>query len=75
MKTSSEDYIVAVIADALMESIRLKEKERQRKENLSRDEAFWESVGDRFEIAMEIIRRNPELFEEYCNTCLRRDII
>lgn len=75
MGTSTNDYIVAVIADALMESIRLKEKERQRKENLNRDEAFWESVGDRFEIAMEIIKRNPELFEEYCNTCLRRDVI
>lgn len=75
MNINNEDYIIAVVADALMESIRLKEKERQRKENLGRDEAFWESVGDRFEIAMEIIRRNPELFEEYCDTCLRRDII
>lgn len=74
MESSSEDYIVAVVADALMESVRLKEKERRRKEELTKEEAARESLEDRFEVAMEIIKRDPELLEEYNNICLRRDL-
>ena len=69
-----QNYIVSVIASALTESIEIKKAERKRQESLNKTQQEQESLERRFDAALSIIKKHPDLLEQYMEICEAKDL-
>lgn len=69
-----QDYIVSIMANALAESVEIKKADQRRRDGLPKDKQEQESLERRFDAALEVIKKRPEMLEEYLEICERKDL-
>ena len=69
-----QDYFISIIANALTDSIELRRAEQKRQNELPKDEQYIRSLEQRFDVALKLIMKNSDMFEEYMRLCEEKNL-